>query len=491
MPKAYEAKTLTKFGTMNVSAYKNESTYSNAEREDAESPLIQNFNFNDNGGLIKRHGIHYLNSAIVPSITKPAGQALTAPTQAHLLGIQRIQAVYNDRLYFTDTTGTNLWYLELPIGANAQCHRIMTPTNQAITDAQWMIPAATPTSLFSMMVCRDSGPGCIINDQGYPQAFIAAMPAGTMMTTFKDRIFLINTLATNGDENKLYYSDESAYGTWGANSYNRIGTSNGDYLVSMIVFNDTLILFKSRSIWVLVADTASPAGWTYRNLHPTLGCVGRGTPTVISGMIYFLANDGCYRTDGTSFERISRPIETLFQLESAQPSLTLGREAIYYDDKYLINSYAGTTSMYLYDTKHEGWTSWTMSFAPAGFAVYTDIQTYRAMYIGNYTQPRIHQMYADEGMAGSVNNWTDAGSNYTCIWQSKRQTWDEPTKLKRNYYFMMDVSHTDGEPTTSITVTHKTDSNEVVYPWAQTALTPTAVNGDFNATSNVTRRELK
>lgn len=445
MPKAYEAKTITEFGGLHNpgTATGSSAVYrDNADLQDNEAALMLNFVFNDVGGISKRHGFITYNSNVQATATSPVGQTLVHPANIWPLAIQRRSVAFNDLLFFTSSAQANIWRLELTSVTNTFCVRVLMPSNTAINNVEWMIPAGTPTEPYQMMICRRAGNMHFIDGNGIAGAPLSSSPPATHITLFKDRIFSVDSSASNGDEHKVKFSQPTDYGNFPANNYFSLGLQGGDYLVATCVFNDQLIIFKSRSIWTLSAD-GLPTSWSWRNLHASLGCAGRGSIQIIGGMIYFLGTDGVYRTDGTSFERISDPVHipSAFTV-TANPASTNEIQAFYYDNKYILFS-RGVNSQYVYDIPREAWSYWSPSgsVTVGGGVPYIDTATHR-LYVGDNSANRIYVMTEDE--MSEAAPWQDNGANYDCVWQSKRLTWDDANNYRRNYAFTADIGFTQG-----------------------------------------------
>lgn len=490
MPKPYEAKTINEFGGLRApeSLVTNHTTYSNADLKDNEGSIVKNFVFNGTGGLVKRRGAATKNAAVAPATSLPGGYALSVPDGIRIIGIQWKVSI--DNLWFTDGNRWNLYWTVLPDCLSALCRIVRTPTGQDITNVHYMANISTPTFPNRYLMCRSSGGAVTVDTNGIASAFLTT-PYGTHMTVFKNRVFMINSLGLSvgaNAESKLYYSEPGDFTNWPVNNFNIVGGQNGDYMVSTIVFNDSLIIFKSHSTWVLTAE-GDVSAWSYRILHPTIGCAGRETPVIIGGMIYFLGNDAVYRTDGTSFEKISGPINRLLDYYVSSTTMILYRKAWYFDNKYILKPWSASAyNLYVYDIDREAWTAW--DFAPSvtleGAVPYVDaLDPY--FFIGDQSDSRIYAI-----TASSNGSWQDNGENYECTWLSKRQTWDDPVNYKRNYMFTIDCGATGGAPGTygTVSIEHKTDASNQTPPYGGTVI-PITPPGESGDPSTAYRKELK
>lgn len=455
MPQHYQPKTISEFGTLRVT-----DNTANAALGDDEGATIDNLNFTDSRTLVKRQGI---NTKLDPVVTTQAfpGGALTNPTSIRFLGMQR-RAVSgaSDRLFFTNLTKTELWGAFI-FGANGTAWGpdtvvFRSPGPAAITGAEWMVEAATPAQPFQMQLIRSTGGPISITGPGVPGSPVTG-PSGTHLTLFKDRLFAINSLHTSGQESRLYFTDAQNYTSWPANNFIDVAPANGEFCVCTVVFNDQLIVFKNKSTWVLTAD-GQPTSWVMRTLHPTIGCVGRGTPLIISGFVYFLSGDGVYRTDGTTFERISEPIDSTIKglTSSLVSSSVLARDAVFYDDKYILllpDTLGACDRAYVYDTRVQQWSRWMFGSGVdiSGVVPYQE-PTPPFLWLGHRTSPIAYYM----GQFGNIPV-DGTASNYTVNWQSKMLTHGEAMSYKRNYMVGLDVGPMSDE-LQNVTISHRKDA---------------------------------
>lgn len=68
------------------------------------------------------------------------------------------------------------------------------------------------------------------------------------------------------------------------------------------VYNDQLFVFKRRSVWVLTGE--SEETFSPRIMHSGSGAVGPHAVTELDGLMYYLADDGLYVSDGTQADKV-------------------------------------------------------------------------------------------------------------------------------------------------------------------------------------------
>jgi hypothetical protein len=310
-------------------------------------------------------------------------------------------------------------------------------------------------SVFTPATC-----GLSENDPGINTVIpLTNSPLGTHGVIFKERSWIVNSISTT-DESRVSFSYPGNPGDFTAPGSGNIivGYGDGDYLVCCVPFNDVLIIFKSRSTWILTAEGESSAWSGVRILNPSIGCVGRGTPKVIGGFLYFLSADGVYKTDGTTFELISDPVKDLVTgtRDFRNPANVLLLDAAYWDEKYILflPTQTGVLNSYntalVYDTRKELWTRWLFSGSctTSGQARYQEYGP-DTLYLGDKINPRIYSM--------GQETYADNGTVYPTYWKSKAMDFGDPVSYKRNHFVALDTAPMPLSGPTSYTVTHVTD----------------------------------
>ena len=324
----------------------------------------------------------------------------------------------------------------------------------------------------------------------------------TFSIVHKDRIFYFNNKDTSVSPgpytSRLYFTELWADANFGTSeaydplNYIDVDPGNGDFLVSAASFGDQLILFKRFSTWVLYTDGA-PAGWSLRKAHATVGCTGRDTPFVIQNFLYFLAGDGVYRTDGTTFEHLSNPVDpSMIGVNIAFTPDTCNRAAaVRWKDWYIVRkNYTADTLAFVYGWKTQTWTLWNMpSYSGPMINIYSNTSTTGSGESGNIYSQEIGGggasvssaamsalLYFDYKYGGPSNNkayfWevnqyhtsdgniaTGAVNGVVIPFQVETKLIDfgEPYEWKRIHTVMVDTDPSNSAGSRQLTLTYKRD----------------------------------
>lgn len=394
--------------------------------------VATNVDITDSRTLAKRRGFARWSN------TQPNGGLASI----RMLGRHRTATA--DKLYFC--TSGRLWRANTTDMSSVE---EITLSAASVTNCQWGFQHAG-----NFQVVRSGGGTNIGVTMASTAAINGTGPSATHAVAHKNRMFSFNTLDTGGTlEYRLHYSAINNLSSWNTSTdFIDVNPGDGAPIVALVVLSDTLYIFKSDSTWALTAD-GSPSSWVLRNVNQGIGCVGRGTVQIIDGMIYFLARQGVYRTDGVTFEELSGPIRNQFtnRVYSTRQSL-LDADSAYFDNKYIVSLDGGQTQ-WVYHISVGGWTRWIVggSISPRGFC---NVSEYSPDYL--YTGCGVTGYLYRMGATAAV--WQDDTTNYTVDVRTKEFTFNNPTSFKRLHYTELDF---DPFTSTSLTVTlrHNFDGN--------------------------------
>jgi hypothetical protein len=120
---------------------------------------------------------------------------------------------------------------------------------------------------------------------------------------------------------KASFSDPGAPETFGANNYVLLTPGDGEEIQAAEVFNNQLFVFKQTKFFVFYGNSTDSAGnpiFNYRVVDTGVGVTQSGAKAAASSVcaspsgIYFLANDGIYRTTGGPPVKVSGALDPWF-----------------------------------------------------------------------------------------------------------------------------------------------------------------------------------
>jgi hypothetical protein len=399
-------------------------------------------------------------------MTKRAGfhKATTTPLSSSKLVILGFNPL-DGRFLIAPQTGTLLWRT---LGGS-QPTAVLPSTGSITNIPKWLqvIQDVAYVGFDGAMGIRTLTAG-VLSD-----AAITNSPPSTTHAWHKNRIFT-NVYGVTG---RIMWSDApglviSGTLTWTSTNTWDVGVEDKEPITALVSLGDLLIIFKLTSTWVLYVQGDSPANWVLRKLNNSIGCAEtRGSLPwhSYSGEIYFISQQGLYKTNGQSFvnlsEKIWKPGELSFTYGSSNNTMRVTR---WYDTLIITYSYSPSITLgstYTYNLRTRAWSRWTFLGSDHGFddifANYSPISIIATSviatnganvyytndnYVPNYDAYLAldYNTYAD----GILVNQTGTGTAYTATFQSKEFTTDLDKFLRLKWLGLEYISR--GSPSFSI-----------------------------------------
>lgn len=350
---------LEKFGGMNyLTAY-------SGSIEDTELKDAVNVFIDEQGVIRRRHGFDQVQSVTGPGNT------------ATILSRHTTGALTS--MFISSLAGVSL------VSQNGS---ITTWTEATLTNAKASVQFDSNSYIFSYQTQQMAK----VDSLGNRTLNFANVQASHAVA-HKNRLFTTNlyTGITDRIRYSQLYTDPtnpnfSGAGAWPAANTIDVSSGDGEPIVAMVEYNDNLIIFKKTSTWILYTDGSPLTSWKLQKLNDNIGCTGVWTPRVIGSLLYFMGVDGIYRTDGTTFEEISRPISNVWRLINHNVNTAMyNRSAIEWDGLYIVNPDWSDQEWYVFNTKNDTWTRWHVPQNFSNMVTYSEQPTrpIRMMKFGN------------------------------------------------------------------------------------------------------------
>jgi hypothetical protein len=184
---------------------------------------------------------------------------------------------------------------------------------------------------------------------------------------------------------KVSFSDPGAPETFGANNYVLLGPGDNEEIQGTAVFNNQLFIFKQTKFYVFYGTSTDSTGnpiFNYRTVdtgigvRPQFGTAWPGTSCICATAsgVYFIANDGVYRTTGGTPVKISSPLDPFWTGIGASPfwlggtrgttstSTTATNSLTALDGRLYCAMATSTTAgiTFVYDERLNAWTAWSI-----------------------------------------------------------------------------------------------------------------------------------
>lgn len=370
-------------------------------------------------------------------------------SSASITGIEPfpINIFYRSAPQIVVKTSTGTWF-ETTSGAYIGGSTSLTSTEDSVQyDAKlWMVGSA------QNLAYTGNGSTMVLN-----HATINASLAVTLNT----RLFVVrNNGGSTTEASQVRFSEVYSSGGWGggaswpATNVVGVGVGDGEDITALAILNNSIVVFKASSTWILYPDAVNFTDWVLRKVNDYIGCSGGHTPQLIGGLLYFTSHLGVYRTDGTTFEKISPQYVSdgvalpTFPL----PTSTNEHKAVVWRDHYVIFR-PWSQPCYAFNTLNDTWTEWHFN------------TVFKRPVVDELTQNLY--AYNFNGASGahkcvglkfsppfsSVTGWTDWDAQYTVTVKTGWMDFGEPASWKfiPLAYLSMDTGATAAAPNTVLT----------------------------------------
>lgn len=141
-------------------------------------------------------------------------------------------------------------------------------------------------------------------------ADLSAMPVFGAVCSHRFRMF-----ASPAGTDELYPSaflDANLPANWVKGNGLRIGTGEGDPIVSLISYQEALLLvLKEASIWIVDTSAELPAEWTVRKLTGLVGCASAQTVVQMGQDVVFMSRHGVVSVGALTLTNSVSPASTI------------------------------------------------------------------------------------------------------------------------------------------------------------------------------------
>ena len=447
-----------------------------SELEDSELVDAQNVVISNQGTIVKRPGCKMVGDLLVGGYSFPILNYYNQTNSSSLVFVSE----------GFGSTGIKTFY------KNAGVY-VAGPSSSLSSTAETAVQYDNKVYIYSQ-----SQDPVVYTSTGATTGTFAAVtsPAGYSVRashaiTHRFRVFYFNN-ADASESSRLRWTNLYATGVtfgdttaYSALNYIDIGAGDGDFLVSVIELSGFLLVFKRFSTWIVNTDGLS-SSWSARKVHDSVGCTGRDTPFLIENMVYFLAADGVYRTDGTTFQHISDDVDNAMVVPNATFTYDVCNRAsaVRWKDWYIIRkTYEFDKLAFVYGWKTKTWTLWNLPVktgplvvgtgtGPAGGASYpsgvgggggslssaaaVELTAVDYEYYGSGLNNSIHEIsqlyFSDDVFVGTKGSGSWVDSDIAIQLETKFFDFGYPFDWKRLHYVTLDTDESSNN-TSNRTVT--------------------------------------
>lgn len=289
------------------------------------------------------------------------------------------------------------------------------------------------------------------NGAAFSLPVTAINPQFLTVQTLENRL-VAGKIGSTSSPSRVHFSDPGAPETFGANNYIDLSPGDGESIAGLVTWQDQVFAFKRTKFFVFYGNSTDGDGEPVFNYRSVDGGVGVGASTddgaisfnqVCAGRtgVYFIADDGIYRTVGGMPERVSRPLDYWFWRRTLPscPTLTglwdgdlTGASLVAFQDRvYCTFKAAGSPTTFVLNETTGAWTVYR--FANFGSPI-------RVLCGTSFDDDLAHYPTALKTMVIGFSNsvvgkhdasrTTDNGGDISWSWSSGFDSFGSPSQVK-------------------------------------------------------------
>ncbi len=186
---------------------------------------------------------------------------------------------------------------------------------------QWSTAVSTSIDSRSGIYATTIGPalfvtgrtGGRITTDGQTFNDVATSPNGLFAVTYRDRVYVAGSNAgltgshVNQSPVRVSFSNAGIASTWTSTDYFDVYDDRNEMVTGLKVLQDNLLVFKQNS-------TFSYNEAQLKQRSAAVGAYNHHVVQEIDGVLYTFCPSGIYQTNGSSFKKISEPVEKILKL---------------------------------------------------------------------------------------------------------------------------------------------------------------------------------
>ena len=183
---------------------------------------------------------------------------------------------------------------------------------------------------------------------------VAAIPKGMACTIHKERLFVVPGVLATSNASRLSFSNAGNFDTWGGSDFIDVKQGDGSNLIDLTVFQDNLLLFKTKSSHVLAYDTR-PTDAVLREISKTIGVDRQFNMVNYENQVYIFHGGWVYEIVNYDFSRLNTKVP--FLTDDTAPS-AFASELIFLSmlgDRLICRFHR---NIYVYGMRTRTWSEW-------------------------------------------------------------------------------------------------------------------------------------
>lgn len=268
-----------------------------------------------------------------------------------------------------------------------------------------------------------------------PNAFtaIAAMPKGASAVVYKERLFVAGGKLDATNANRVFFSNAADFATWvTSTNFFDVRSGDGQHIVKLTVFQDTVICFKEDSTYAFSYDS-SPSRGAVRSINMAIGISNVDCVVEYENSLYIHHESSVYQLSNWNFTLINLKVPFEYRIVHAGQPTAASLSIL--GDLLIVHHY---DMIYVFGLRTGTWTKWEVDLAH-------DFNYFVKVPLDDASQPQTY--YGGPRASGTnrvlywwKNEWDVTGpEEITCKLVTKSYDFNVPYSFKRLFWWGVDL----------------------------------------------------
>lgn len=277
----------------------------------------------------------------------------------------------------------------------------------------------------------------------------AAMPRAEKCIVHKNRLYTCPGENATSNSSRLSFSQSADFTTWPGTNFIDVQPGDGDTLNNLVVYQDSLLLFKGESTHVLAYDL-DPVDAILREINPVVGSTGSLGVVQYENTVYSMHRNKVYEITNYNFDLLNLKIPLVF--DNALPTNTTTRfepQHLSTLGERLIVRYYNRT--YSFQLRTRTWGEWRKTDNSSNIEWHifgplvrtrdlsgSGLDSYFSSYSFDVSSGGYKIIKIIDGRSGSATEGLGSNTFY-CIATTKNYDIADPVRYKRLFWWGADV----------------------------------------------------
>lgn len=241
-----------------------------------------------------------------------------------------------------------------------------------LADPRGLAPFGTGTTAYMYVSTEAAGISRFHGGTGVLTA-VAGSPNAKFLAAWGQQGRLVSAKGAIGGQNdyRVHFSAAGDGDTWGANDWVDVRPNDGQLVTGLAVWRDLLFVFKSHSFFVFYGVSTDSTGkpiFNYRPVDTGIGCASGCQMWSGPDGIYFVHDNGVYRTRGDAPELVSAELQPYFDNEAtgfgvSSISSVISAQMTGSTDRLYVQL-NDTATTFVRDLRSGHWSAWQLANQP-------------------------------------------------------------------------------------------------------------------------------